>query len=58
MSLIVYRVCLRLYRMDALQQHTTLSGQDGVNVHWMIASRLEENIFYAATDQVLIHECQ
>eukprot|EP00250_Pteridium_aquilinum_P020897 c24983_g2_i1 orf=213-803(+) len=37
--------------MDTLQRHTPLSGQDGVNVHWMIANRLEENIFYAATGE-------
>ncbi|MCO5591249.1 hypothetical protein L7F22_045230 [Adiantum nelumboides] len=42
---------LKDYKMDTLQRHTPLSGQDGMSELWKIANRLEEKIFLAASDQ-------
>ena len=39
-------------RMDILQRHMPVAGQDGVNELLMIVWRFEEKIFQAATDQV------
>jgi hypothetical protein len=49
-------VVLRTHRMDTLQRHMPLSGQDGMAGLLKIAARFEEKIYFAATDQVWLHK--
>ncbi len=44
-------------RMDTLQRHMPVAGQDGVEELLKIAWRFEEKIFQAATDQAIIFLC-
>ena len=48
----IQMMCFCAHRMDTLQRHMPLSGQDGMTELLKIAARFEEKIFFAATDQV------